>query len=183
MAHRHPGPRVTRRIALGRFGLAGLGAALGVASRLVPAAADEPPAHPMTGHWLAVTPLGPAHVVFELGGQVVMAWPHSEDVERGTFSYTTSAAGFWQPVSARGIHFTVVQLDTEVGGVVVGTTSLESILVASENGGSFKSGGSRAQLAAWDSVGMTKLVMREETALPAMSGIRMWPEEGGSGVG
>jgi hypothetical protein len=131
----------------------------------------------MIGHWLAVTPLGPAHLVFEPGGAVVMAWPHSEDIERGTFSYTTAAAGIWQPVSTYGIHFMVVQLDTEVGGIVAGTTSLESILVASEDGGSFACGGSREQVAAWETVGMTRLVMFEEPAVWAMSGIRMWPEE------
>ena len=182
MTHRHPGPKFTRRTALRRLGLAGLGAALGLTTRLAPAAAEDQAPHPMIGHWLAVTPLGPAHVVFEPGGAVVMAWPHSEDIERGTFSYTTAAAGFWQPVSAHGIHFAVVQLDTAVGGGVLGTTSLESIVVVSADGGSFASGGVREQLTVWDSVGMTQLVLREEPAVPAMSGIRMWPEaEAGAG--
>ena len=66
-------PTVSRRSTL----LAGLGVILGVTSRPALAVAGNQVAHPMIGHWLAVTPLSPAHVVFEPGGAVLMAWPHS----------------------------------------------------------------------------------------------------------
>jgi hypothetical protein len=154
MTHRHPGPTYSRRAALGRFGLAALGTALGTPAAL--AASSGPTAHPMVGHWLAATPLGPAHVVFDREGGVLIVWPHSEDDEAGTFPYTVSATGSWQPVSDRGIHFAVAQLDTNMDRTVTGTPSLESIVVASADGGSFRS---------------------EGATQPALSGIRMWPEQ------
>lgn len=176
MTHRHQGPACSRRTALGRLGLTGLSAVLSAASTPAPAAADDRATHPMVGHWLATTPLGPTHVVFDRDGTVLMVWPHSDDVADGGFSYTTSATGIWQPVSARGIHFAVVQIETEIGGEVTGTTSLESIVVASADGRSFRSGGATSPVAAWASVGMIRLVVRETAMEPALSGIRMWAE-------
>lgn len=176
MTSQHPGPTYSRRTALRRLGLVGLGTALVVTSPPRPAAADDRATHPMIGHWLATTPLGPAHVVFDREGLVLMAWPHSDDVAPDSFSYTTSAAGVWQPVSDRGIHFTAVQLETKPGGGVTGTISLESIVMASADGGSFRSGGATEPVTEWASVGMTRLVLREAPMEPALSGIRMWAE-------
>lgn len=173
MNAQHPTRTLTRRSAIGRLGL------IAFATALAPTAARATTSapHPMVGDWLATTPLGPAHLQVDPGGTLVMAWPQSEDTERGTFAYTPSAPGFWQPVSDRGIHLTVVRLDTEVGGVVTGTTSLEGIVVASADGATFKGEGAAERMDAWASVGMTHLTLREAaTPEPALSGIRMWPE-------
>jgi hypothetical protein len=167
---------LTRRDAIRGIGIATV-AALGIGARSRGIAASDRAAHPMIGHWLATTPLGPAHVVFDAEGGALIAWPHSEDDDRGTFPSTTSATGFWQPVSARGIHFMAVQIETEPGGVVTGATSLNSIVVASTDGASFRSAGATEPVTAWASVGMTRLVLRTRAAEPALSGIRMWPED------
>ncbi len=168
-------PAMDRRRLIGRLGLAGLGAALATTVRLVPAAADDRAEHPMVGHWLAATPLGPAHVVFEPDGTVLIAWPRSAPSERETFPPSTSAVGFWQAVSARGIHFTVVRLDSEAGGPVIGTTSLEAIVEANEDGKGFRTVGATKPVTSWASVGMTRLVVHQAAGME-MAAIRMWPE-------
>lgn len=71
--------------------------------------------HPIVGSWLATTPQGPAHAVFAPFGEAIIAWPHSEDIEAGTFPYTTAATGAWRPTGPSSLHFLVIEILSDRG--------------------------------------------------------------------
>lgn len=71
--------------------------------------------HPIVGSWLATTPQGPAHAVFAPFGEVIIAWPHSEDIDAGTFPYTSAATGAWRPTGLSSLHFLVIEIVSHQG--------------------------------------------------------------------
>jgi hypothetical protein len=173
LAHHTP---LSRRTLVRHIGLVGLGIALapaGAATKAPRAGASTLAQHPVLGHWLAVTPLGPAHIRFDPDGTVLIAWPHSGDGPNGYYEYTTSATGSWQPFGDHGLDLDVVAIDEDATGRATGTTSLASRLVVSADGGTFRSDIATNRLTT-TSVDQATLSMSAD-GLP-MSGIRMWPE-------
>ena len=123
-----------------RTALSGVGAATAALSlgQLHPATAQEatPSAlasHPMVGAWMATTPSGLAPGIFSPDGTVVVVVPATGTSPLGT-TYVSTAVGTWQPVSARGIHFTVVQLHSDANGNYVGSITTDGHPVVSEDG-------------------------------------------------
>ena len=127
--------RLSRRTALSGVGAATAALSLG---QLHPATAQEatPSAlasHPMVGAWMATTPSGLAPGIFFPDGTVVVVVPATGTSPLGT-TYVSTAVGTWQPVSARGIHFTVVQLHSDANGNYVGSITTDGHPVVSEDG-------------------------------------------------
>lgn len=178
--HAHPAGRsLTRRAVLKRLALAALGASL-LPSQTVAAPLDLAllaASHPILGHWLAVTPLGPAHMRFDADGSVLVAWPHSVDGPNGYVEYTTSATGAWQPVSVHGFALLVLAVDTDAIGNIIGEATLASRPVVSLDGRTFASDTATDRLTRTSRDG-TVIPWRDEAGAPIpLSGIRMWPEE------
>ena len=167
---------LTRRSIVRHLGLVAMGVALAPADATTKAPLDAAfthADHPILGHWLAVTPLGPAHLRFDPDGGVLIAWPHSGDGPNGYYEYTTRATGSWQPSGARGLDLHVVADDLDAAGMVIGTTSLASGLVVSADDDTFRSDFVTNRLTT-TSIDQPTLSVSVD-GLP-MSGIRMWPE-------
>lgn len=176
MLANHRALTLSRRTLLRRFGLCALGVALSPASTPARETVLAHARHPILGHWLALTPLGPAHMFFDAGGGVLIAWPHSGEGPDGYYEYTTSAVGAWQPTSVHGLDLHAVADDIDPKGTLIGTTTLESHLMVSDDGATFHGDAARDRLVrtGYDAV---EAVWLGENGVPLpMSGIRMWPE-------
>jgi hypothetical protein len=138
--------------------------------------------HPIIGNWLAVTPLGPAQLVFDARGNLLVVWPHSRDGPNGYFEYTTSATGFWCPVSASTLLLSAVGIDVDEAGIVVGMTTLTSRPAVDGDGNTFQSDGTTDRIATTTLGGTTTVWPGTDTSLAPISGIRMWPEATGTGL-
>jgi hypothetical protein len=132
--------------------------------------------HPVIGRWLAVTALGPAHLSFDPGGEVLIVWPHSGDSGQlgNYYEYSTSATGAWRPVSAVDFDVVVTMGDTDDKSLVTGATTMESRARVARDGASFRGIGpaDRMLRATFTTSPSLDLV----TSLAPMSGIRMRPE-------
>jgi hypothetical protein len=112
--------------------------AIAALSRHPGSAAAAPAIHPIVGSWLATTPQGPAHAVFAPFGEVIIAWPHSEDITAGTFPYTTAATGAWRPTGPFSLRFLVIEIVSE-GGLAADYATLECEIVVDAPTRSFRS--------------------------------------------
>jgi hypothetical protein len=143
---------LTRRIALGHVGVAA--AAIGLGSRVDPAAAQETPSdtrasHPIVGSWLARNPTEPptaSPVSFTADGVMTVAWaPSYVDPGLGVV-FQATAIGTWAPTGERSIRFTLVQALSDAEGTYLGTFTLEGYPVVSEDGLSFLDDGTQAKV-------------------------------------
>src|SRR5215216_7401734 len=126
---------MNRRTALSGVGAGAAALGLGHLNRTAAqeATPDAMAAHPMVGAWMAETPGGLALVTFAADGSVVMALQPTQSGPMGIAS-VSSAVGTWEPVSARGIHFTVVQILSDANGKFIGTVTVDGYPEASEDG-------------------------------------------------
>ncbi len=135
--------------------------------------------HPIAGSWLAVTPLGPAELVFHDHGEVLFIWPHSGEGPNGYYQYTTSASGVWHPVSTNALILSVVGCEADDTGDVSGLVAITSRSVVSDDGGSFLGSRSADRLTRTLLDGTTTVQPGASSGLEPLSGIRMWPETTG----
>jgi hypothetical protein len=158
-------------------------AALGL-DRLNGIAAQEATAHamathPMVGAWMAVTPSGLAPGMFFPDGTVIVSVPATGNSPLGT-TYVSTAIGTWEPVSARGIHFTAVTLHSDANGTYVGSITTDGHPVVSEDGRSLVDDSPESGPTIRDAQGTVLDVLRGG---PPVTGVRMgvgapgFPEE------
>jgi hypothetical protein len=163
--------RLSRRTALSGVGAATTALGLG---HLRPATAQEatPSAmatHPMVGAWMAATPSGLAPGIFSPDGTVIVSVPATGNSPLGTTSVSTSI-GTWAPVSARGIHFTAVQLHSDANGNYVGSITIDGHPVVSADGQSFVDDSPESGPTIRDAQGTVLDVLRGG---PPVTGVRM----------
>jgi hypothetical protein len=146
---------------------------IGGRSSLGTAAQDATPTdladHPMVGTWMAETPGGLALVTFAADGSVVMALQPTQSGPMGVAS-VSSAVGTWEPVSARGIHFTVVQILSDANGKFIGTVTVDGYPVASADGQTLLDTGTPGSVTIRDA---THQVVQVITNPPQVTGVRM----------
>lgn len=152
-----------------------LGPAAGAMGQPLVTAPDRE-GHAITGAWLAVTPLGPAELVFDAQGDVLVVWPHSGEGSDGYYEYTTSARGIWHPVSPDTVILTVVGCEADGNGGVSGLVSITSMTIVSGDGGAFNGSRAADRLTRTLLDGTTTVLLGSDAALEPLSGIRLWPE-------
>ena len=162
---------LSRRAALGS---AGAIAAVGLGSRLDRAIAQEttPSAmasHPMVGAWMATTPSGLAPGIFFPDGTVIITVPVTGNSPLGT-TFVSTQPGTWEPVSARGIHFTCVQLHSDANGTYVGSITVDGHPVVSADGQSILDDSPESGPTIRDAQGAVLDVLRGG---PPVTGVRM----------
>src|SRR5687768_14354203 len=124
---------VSRRTALAGLGAGSLGLALAVSARQASAqdaTAEAMANHPIVGNWMATTGAGPAMAVFLADGTNIQGLPATQAGPNGV-EFVSTQVGSWEPVSARGVHFTGVQLHSDAAGVVTGTVTIDAYPVVS----------------------------------------------------
>jgi hypothetical protein len=124
---------VSRRTALAGLGATGLGLALATRSRVATAQEASPEAmasHPIVGAWNVMTPSGPSLAVFSADGTNIQGLPATQAGPQGV-DFVGAQVGTWEPVSARGIHFTGVQLHSDANGTFTGTVTIDGYPVVS----------------------------------------------------
>jgi hypothetical protein len=127
---------VSRRTALAGLGATGLGLALATRSRVATAQEASPEAmasHPIVGAWNVMTPGGPSLAVFSADGTNIQGLPATQAGPQGV-DFVGAQVGTWEPVSARGIHFTGVQLHSDANGTFTGTVTIDGYPEVSEDG-------------------------------------------------
>jgi hypothetical protein len=127
---------VSRRAALAGLGAGGLGLALAATSRHAAAqdaTSEAMASHPIVGTWNAMTPGGPALAVFSADGTVIIVVPASQAGPQGV-TFVSAQPGTWEPISARGVHFTGVQLHSDASGTYTGSVTIDGYPVVSEDG-------------------------------------------------
>jgi hypothetical protein len=153
--------------------LALVGLIAGGRSSLGTAAQDATPtdlaSHPMVGTWMAETPGGLALSTFAADGSVVMALQPTTTGPQGT-AFVSSAVGTWEPVSARGIHFTAVQILSDVNGKFLGTVTVDGYPEASEDGQTLRDTGAPGTVTIRDAAHQ---VVQVVTNPPLVTGVRM----------
>jgi hypothetical protein len=153
--------------------LALVGLIAGGRSSLGTAAQDATPtdlaSHPMVGTWMAETPGGLALSTIAADGSVVMALQPTTTGPQGT-AFVSSAVGTWEPVSARGIHFTVVQILSDANGKFIGTVTVDGYPEASADGQTLRDTGAPGTVTIRDA---THQVVQVVTNPPLVTGVRM----------
>lgn len=127
-SQRTPFPSVSRRTALAGLGAGGLGVLLAGSSRR-PGDGDAPDRRHLDGVDARRTGHGglPGRWHQHPGPPVTQAGPTG-------VVFVSTQVGAWEPVSDRGVHFTGVQLHTDVNGALVGTVEIDAYPVVSDDG-------------------------------------------------
>jgi hypothetical protein len=164
---------LSRRTALAGLGATGLGAALAAATH--PAAAQDTAAkmanHPIVGVWM-VTALGPNLAVFSADGTNIQGVPTAQAGPQGV-TFTGAQVGVWEPISERGIHFTGVQLQTDVDGNYVGSVTIDGYPVVSEDGQTLVDDSPETTITMRDAAGNVVNIVKPATSGARATGVRM----------
>jgi len=136
MTTSRPTNPVSRRAALVGLGAGGLAVTLAASAR--PAAAQDATSeamagHPIVGVWNVVTPRGPAPGTFFPNGIALITPQVTQAGPRGV-TFVTSNPGVWEPISERGVHFTVVQIHSDATGTFTGSVTIDGYPAVSEDG-------------------------------------------------
>jgi hypothetical protein len=165
---------LSRRTALAGLGAGGLGLALATTTRLASAQEATPTArasHPIVGNWMVSTPAGPAMAVFLADGTNIQGLPATQAGPNGVV-FVSTQVGSWEPVSERGIHFTGVQLHSDVNGNLIGTVEIDAFPVVSEDGKTLLDDDPRSGPLIRDAAGNVVANLRG-TGGPPATGVRM----------
>jgi hypothetical protein len=164
---------VSRRTALAGLGAGGLGLALTSMTRQASAqdAAAEMANHPIVGAWNAITPGGPATGYFSADGTSLTVVPATVAGPNGV-EFVSCQPGVWEPVSERGIHFTGIQLHSDVNGTFIGSVTIDGYPVVSEDGQTIVDDQSQGKVTIRDATGA--IVQEMPTAgAPPVHGVRV----------
>jgi hypothetical protein len=164
----------SRRTALAGLGAGGLGLALaarGGSAAARDATAEAMANHPIVGVWM-VTTLGPNLAVFSADGSNIQGVPTAQAGPQGV-TFTGAQVGVWEPISERGIHFTGVQLQTDVDGNYVGSITIDGYPVVSEDGQTLVDDSPETTITFRDAAGNVVNVVKPATAGARATGVRM----------
>jgi hypothetical protein len=165
---------VSRRTAFTGLGVSGLGVALAATTHYASAQEATPDAmasHPIVGNWMVSTPAGPAMAVFLADGTNIQGLPVTQAGPTGVV-FVSTQVGSWEPVSARGVHFTGVQLHSDANGALVGTVEIDAYPVVSEDGQTLLDDDPRSGPLIRDAAGNVVAKLRG-TGGPPATGVRM----------
>jgi hypothetical protein len=144
MDHQPTNVTLSRRNALAGLGIGSIGLALAARSTAADEATpDALASHPIVGNWMVSTPAGPAMAIFLADGTNIQGLPVTQAGPDGV-AFVSTQVGSWEPVGERGVHFTGVQLHSDVNGVVTGTVTIDAFPVVSEDGQTFLDDDSRS---------------------------------------
>lgn len=165
---------VSRRTALAGLGVGGLGIALTATTRQASAQEATPDAiagHPIVGVWNVITPGGPSLGVFLPDGTNIQGIPATQTGPNGV-EFVSAQVGRWEPIDARGVHFTSTQLHSDATGAFIGSVTIDGYPVVSEYGRTLRDDQSRSVVTIRDAAGA---VLRQVpgTGSPPVTGIRM----------
>ena len=172
MTTSNTGPSVSRRTALAGLGAGSLGLALAARGHSAGAqdAASQMAAHPIVGVWMVNTPrFGLAPSIFFPDGTVVVARPATQAGPQGV-AFVSSEVGTWEPVSARGVHFTSVGLRSDANGTYTGSVTIDGHPTVSEDGQTFVDDSPDSGPTIRDAAGTVVAAPRGQ---PPVTGIRM----------
>jgi hypothetical protein len=130
---------ISRRTALAGISATGLGLALAATTHHASAQDATPTAmagHPMVGAWLVAGRLGPSMTIYGPDGTFIDAGLATEAGPAG-IAFLSTTIGTWEPISARGIHFTAVQVQADATGTYLGSVTIDGHPTASEDGQTF----------------------------------------------
>jgi hypothetical protein len=165
-----PSAVLSRRKAVAGLGAGGLGVALAARGASAQDATAEAMAnHPILGAWMATTMFGPAPSIFFADGSVVITVPVTQAGPQGV-TFVSSEVGRWEPVGARGVHFTAVQLHSDAAGVYTGSVTIDGHPVVSEDGQTFLDESPESGPTIRDAAGTVLRVVRDG---PRVVGVRM----------
>ncbi|MFL5760618.1 MAG: hypothetical protein ACJ789_12900 [Thermomicrobiales bacterium] len=165
---------VSRRKAMAGLAAGGFGLVLTAHGRGVSAQEATPAAmasHPIVGNWMVATPAGPSMAVFLADGTNIQGLPATQAGPNGVV-FVSPQVGSWEPVSARGVHFTGVQLHSDASGALVGTVEIDAYPVVSEDGQTLRDDDPRSGPLIRDAAGNIVANLRGTDAPPA-TGVRM----------
>jgi hypothetical protein len=173
---------VSRRTALAGLSATGLGLAL--AATIHHASAQDTAAemanHPMVGTWLAGrTPdsLGTAH--WGPDGSMTNNGGMISKTPSGALALNSLDMGVWEPVSARGIHFTFTEANYDATETLLGYGTVDGYPVASEDGMSFWDDGTQVTVTLRDTTGAVTQVLGPGLTDAGIGGVRMAPGKPG----
>lgn len=177
---------VSRRTALAGLGAGGLGLALAAVPRPTAARDIDLATHPLVGSWLAGRTMdGLAVAIWGADGSMTTNLGANSNQgfivpgPGGALTYSSQALGTWEPVSARGIHFTFTLTIYDATGANVGTGTVDGYPVASEDGHSFWDDGTRVVVTQRDARGAITHVLGPGLTGAGIGGVRMAPGKPG----
>jgi hypothetical protein len=179
MTTQQTGASVSRRTALARLGAGGLALALAATAQEA-TAQDTAPAvlagHPMVGAWLVAGRLGPSMTIYGPDGTFVDAGLATEAGPNGV-AFLSTTVGTWAPISARGIHFTAVQVQADAHGTYLGSVTIDGHPTASADGRTFSDDDPQTMLTIRDAAHKVVQVIAPYRAgagsAPPRTGVRM----------
>jgi hypothetical protein len=127
--------------------------------------------HPIVGTWNAMTPGGPALAVFAADGTVIIVVPATQAGPQGV-TFVSAQPGTWEPISARGVHFTGVQLHSDASGTYTGSVTIDGYPVVSEDGQTLLDDQAQGKFTLRDAAGAVVQEMATAGA-PPVTGTRM----------
>ena len=136
-------------------------------------ASDEALAsHPIVGAWMVTTPIGPSLAVFSPDGINVQGISTTQ-VGAGAVNYISAQVGTWQPDGDRRIHFTSVQLLSDVNGVFTGSVTVDGHPRVSEDGQTIIDDAPETMVTVRDATNAVVSVAGGDGTLPPATGVRM----------
>jgi hypothetical protein len=152
---------ISRRAALAGLGGGGLALALAVTSEQ--AAAQDATPFPMTGHpivgvWNVKAAPGPNVAAFFADGTAILALPTTSIGPQGV-QFVTALVGMWEPITTRGVHFTAVQLISDINGTFTGSATVDGHPVVSEDGQTLSDDAPETAVTIRDAAGTTVAVI------------------------
>ncbi len=130
----------------------------------------------MVGAWLVAGRLGPSMTIVHPDGSWQDAGLGVEAGPNGV-AFLSATIGTWEPISARGIHFTAVQVQADANGTYLGSITIDGHPTASEDGQTFSDSDPETMLTMRDAAHNVVRVIRpyeaDDGSVPPRMGVRM----------
>ncbi len=129
----HRNNAVSRRSAVAGLGAGSLALAMSHLTASAQVAPDAKASHPIVGAWMVTTPIGPSMAVFSADGINIQGVTTTQPGPQGV-EYVSAQIGTWEPDGDRRVHFTGVQLHTDITGALIGSVTIDGHPRVSEDG-------------------------------------------------
>jgi len=128
--------------------------------------------YPIVGVWNVKATPGPNVAVFFADGTAIFALPTSSAGPQGV-QFVSALVGTWEPVSARGVHFTSVQQISDANGTYTGSATVDGHPVVSEDGQTLLDDAPETTVTIRDAAGAIVTVVPGSQTTPNATAIRM----------